>query len=176
MMISAASQRSARAMATACRWPPDRTATGAATSGSARAARHRALIQQQPAGSRDLGAEEDVLRDRQTRRQREFLIDRGDAVPQGIVRRGEGDDIAAQTHGALAWRLRAGDDLYQARFARPVVAAECQHFTGPDRQIDAAHRLHGPIGFADSVQRQQRVGHGLKEAVWRCPDRPALRP
>src|ERR1700738_1960730 len=90
MMTMRAFQRSARAIATAWRWPPESSSTGRGGSavsvlrrgGGAQGARfrpHAALVEDAQArrqAARQLGADEDVLPDRQARGEGEILVDR----------------------------------------------------------------------------------------------------
>ena len=90
----------ALAISTTCCWPTERVETVAWVSRSrpiscrsvaaSRCIRAQSITRTPKAAGHRQAAEEDVLTDRQRGDQRQFLVDRDNAGPEGIVRRGEG--------------------------------------------------------------------------------------
>ena len=74
-------------------------------------------------------SEEDVLRDRQTRNQRQLLIDDADAQPTGVI--GTRDLYTLAREHDLSGILggRAAQDFHEGGLARAVLAEQHVHFT-----------------------------------------------
>ena len=101
---------------------------------------HRALVQDAHAGHQppgELGPHEHVLPDGKPGGEGEILVDRRHAGAQRIDRRAEDDRAPVDLDAALARFVRARDDADQRRLAGAVVAADRDHFTGVDVEIDA---------------------------------------
>ena len=74
----------------------------------------------QPAQPIDrLTRQEDVLRDRKVRNQREFLVNDGDAVALRVARSVEPDGAALESDGSGVIPIRPGQDLDQRALAGP---------------------------------------------------------
>ena len=92
-------------------------------------------------------------------REGELLVDRDDAAPLGVVRRGEGDRLAERTRSSPAiGALRAGQDLEQRRLAGAVLAEQRVDLAGPHFEIDIVERQHAGKALAD---RRSSGGCGL---------------
>jgi hypothetical protein len=68
-----------------------------------------------------LRAEEDVSRDRQIRRDGEFLVDDSDASCPGLMRRMEMHRLSIYGDLATVRGLRSGEDFHQGALARTVL-------------------------------------------------------
>ena len=116
---------------------------------------HRVAIDDAEPGRR-IG-DKDILRDREQRDQRQFLVDDDDAERLGIIDVAEVallpliDDAAF----VVAVRIDAAQDLHQRRLAGAVLADQRVDLALPDREIDVAQRLHGAEGFADTAHFEQ---------------------
>src|SRR6266851_6141085 len=125
----------------------------------ARLRHHPALVEDIDAGdetSRQLGADEDVLPDRQPRGEGEILVDRRHPGGQRRARRGEVDRLPVELEPARARRMGARDDADQGRFAGTVVAADGDDLARRDVEIDALQGRDGAVGFADAGEAQER--------------------
>src|SRR3569833_1355027 len=83
-----------------------------------------------------LVAQEDVLRDRQVRHQRELLVDDHDADVLAVADAAELRDLAVEDDLAViaAGRVDAGQDLHQRRLPGAVLAADGVDLTAPHRE------------------------------------------
>src|SRR5436305_5343596 len=117
-----------------------------------------------------LVAEEDVLGHGHVRHRLQVLIDQADAESASLrwtrdprVLPGEGD-------GACIGLFDPGQDSYEGRLARPVLAYDGDAFAGGDREVDPAqsNRPAEPLGNAARLERQN--------AHDRAPIRPLRTP
>ena len=108
-----------------------------------------------------LGAEIDVLRHRQVRRECQLLVDDGDAVPLGRDRVGDGHGLAVdQQLAAGVGLVRAGQNLHQRGLAGAVLAHQRQHLAAPCLEADVVERLDPGEGLGNSAHLEP--GHGLR--------------
>src|SRR6478752_4473583 len=108
-----------------------------------------------PAGQ--LGAEEEVAPHLHERDDGEVLVDRRDAVVEGLARRREADLLAVDLHRALVVRVEAGHDLDQGRLAGAVVAEDAGHLAGAHREVDALEGADGAVRLADVLHLDERL-------------------
>ena len=117
-------------------------------------------------------AEKDVLGDRQIVEQHGFLMDRGDAVLEGLVRAGERDRLAADADLAGVRLVDAGEDLHQRRLAGAVLADQRGHLARIERQADIVQRAHAREGSCDTPesvkQRRAVAGGGVLDSAARA--------
>src|SRR5262249_29422155 len=106
----------------------------------------------------DLDPQEDVVEDRQVRRQRELLLDEADAVPDGVTRRPVADRLAVDEDLAGVGRDGAGDDLAQRRLARAVLADERVDLAGGELEADVGERDRRPVALVDAAHRARGAG------------------
>ena len=114
-------------------------------------ARHAPPVHEAEAVGR-LGAEKDVLGDRQIGRDAELLMHHGDAGRVRIARRAEMGFLPVEHEAAREFRMHAGDDLHQRAFAGAVFADETMDLAGVQREVDTAKRLDAAEGFRDASQ------------------------
>jgi hypothetical protein len=115
-------------------------------------------------------AEEHIRHDVQVVRQREILVDGGDAEVSGVLRGVQVDLAALPEDLTFILVVDAGDRLDQRALARPVVTDDRRHLTGGDVQVDVAQHAYRAEALADINQAQQRPvaiaglgGRGLGE-------------
>ncbi|MEY9883995.1 hypothetical protein ABIA43_005529 [Bradyrhizobium sp. USDA 328] len=106
--------------------------------------------------------QEDILRDRHQRNQRQLLMDDDDAERLGIVDVAEATLLALEDDGALvaAMRIDPAEHLHQRRLAGAVLADEGVDLPGLDLEVDVAQRLHTGKALAD-VAHLQHCGHRI---------------
>jgi hypothetical protein len=119
-----------------------------------RAPAHGGRVQHPPAG-RVLGGE-DVLRDRQVREQVRVLVHGGDAVPAGVQRAGEPDQLAVHLQLARVRLQQSGDHTDQRRLAGAVLPDQGVHPAGADGEVDVAQ----------GVNRVEALGHPADPQAW----------
>ena len=168
MITSRAFQWSARAIATACRCPPDSRSIGAIGVADVdlepreitrRRVAHRTLVEDAHAGHElpgELRPDEHVLPDREPGGEREILVDRRHTSAQRIDRRAEHDGPPFDLDTAFARLVRTRDDADQRRLAGAVVAADRDDLAGFDVEVDAAQRLDRAVALADADEAKQR--------------------
>ena len=108
-----------------------------------------------PAAAR-LEPDRDVLGDRQVRKERRLLVNRGDSQLARTHRIKVADRPALDLDSSLVGQVGAGDHLDQRRFARAVFADQGVNFAGPQVERDPLQGLHAGKRLADSGQLQQR--------------------
>ena len=67
---------------------------------------------------------------------------------------------AIESNDAGIGRMRAGDDLYERRFSRAIVARERHHFGRIDLEIHLGERFDSAEMFRYPLQFQDRNGSG----------------
>src|ERR1017187_662015 len=112
-----------------------------------------------PAQGGRLEAEEDVLADRQVRREVHLLVDHGDAALAGVERARPAGGPSGELRGARIGRLRAAQDLQGRALARAVLAYERGGLVRLGLERHRPERLGRPEGLADPVQAQARGAH-----------------
>ncbi len=106
-------------------------------------------------------AEIDVFGDGQVRRERQFLVDDGDAVGLGRKRAVDLHGLAVDLDlGAGIGDVGAGEDLHQRGFAGAVLTHQRMDLAGVDGKLDVAQRLHAGEGLGDVLHAQYRRGIG----------------
>src|SRR5260221_14786123 len=95
----------------------------------------RALVEE--ATGRELGAQEDVLLNREGRDQREFLEDRADAEHSRLMHGLQDQRRVAQAQRAGGWLKRAGDDLDEGRLAGAVLTEKYMYLAGAQIEVDS---------------------------------------
>ena len=108
-----------------------------------------------PASAR-LEPDRDVLGDRQVRKERRLLVNRGDSQVACAHRIEVADRPALDLDRSLVGQMGAGDHLDQRRFARAVFADQGVDFSGPEVERDPLQGVHAGKRLADSGQLQQR--------------------
>ena len=150
----------ARAMATVCRWPPEREATwvrtdlsgphGQAVEGLPGLGLHGVLVEQTGLGA--LAAEEHVVDDVEVVAQREVLVDDLDAEVVRVTGAVDGDGLALEGVVPRVEGVDAGDPLDQGALAGAVVADERGHAPGGDVEVDALEHVYGSEALVDAPQ------------------------
>ena len=108
-----------------------------------------------------LAPEEEVARDRELRHQRAVLVDRLDAVADGVGGAVDRRLLAADVDLAAGDRHRAGQHLDQRRLAGAVVAEEPDDLALAHHEGHVLERPHPPIVLGDVLHADQ-VGHGFR--------------
>jgi hypothetical protein len=116
---------------------------------------HGAAIEQTPPPR--LHAEVDVRRGAQVGRERQLLIDDGDAPKQRFPGRIQRDRVAVPQHRAVVGWLGAGYDLEQCGLTRPVLTHQGVDGAGLDDEINPVKRGDAGIPFGDASECEQ--GH-----------------
>ena len=115
----------------------------------------------QEAAARRLQAERDVGFDAQVGRQRQFLVDHGDAATARVLRAGRVVGSAVERHRARIGSNRPAQHFHQRRFAGAVLADESMDFAGTQFQVNAVESLGRAEALADVGHRQANGdGHG----------------
>src|SRR5215216_6319186 len=88
--------------------------------------------------------QENVLRDRHQRNQRQLLMDDDDAERLGIVDVAKAPLLAVEDDAALivAMRIDAAENLHQGRLAGAVLADQRMDLARLDREVDVAQGLN----------------------------------
>ena len=81
--------------------------------------------------------EDQVLQERERRRQHELLMDHADAAREGVGRPVQPDRPIVEHHGSLVGSVDALQDAHQRRLAGPVAADDGVDRSRRDREIDA---------------------------------------
>ncbi len=100
-------------------------------------------------GGEEVAPEEEVAGDGQLRDQRRVLVDRLDAVGDGVACVPQIDLLAADEDVAAGKRNRARKHLDQRRLAGAVVAEQSDDLTLVDMEVRVDQRLHLAVGFPD---------------------------
>jgi hypothetical protein len=100
---------------------------------------------------------EDVLRHGEVRIAGHMLVDRGNAVPLGVLGMPKLDRLTFQDDLTRVRNMNPGDDLDEGRLARPVFAHESVDF--PPAQVEAhlVESFHPGEGLGDVIKLQDRV-------------------
>ena len=99
-----------------------------------------------------LHAEEDILGDRQVRRDAQLLMHHADAGRQRVAGGAEATGAPSQAHDPAIVGVHAGDDLHQRALAGAVLADETMDLAGGQREVDAVQRQHAAEGLADALE------------------------
>ena len=129
----------------------------------ARLALHRTLVEQRP--SLPFAPEEEILGDREVRRQQRFLVHHRDADGMGVRRTVEIHRLPAPTHHAAIALQHARDDLHQRRLTRAVLADEGVHLTRLNVQVAALQRRHAAEVLFDGTQFEEHVEENGRRAM-----------
>ena len=164
---TAGRNESARAMATLCRRPPDKSLTRTVTDGISIRNRgehplgrliHRPAVDTESRSKRP-PAQEDVLSDVEVAAQGKILVDHLDP---GAARLGGGSEPhPRRTKDDLPGvRLeRTRQDLHQRGFSRGIVPDESDDLASLEGQVNAAKRLHGAETLLDAAHLHKRDSH-----------------
>src|SRR5260363_1967 len=116
--------------------------------------------------------QEDVLRDRHQRNQRQLLVDDDDAERLGIIDVTEPPLLTFEDDLALvaAMRIDAAQHLHQGRLAGPVLADQSVDLARRDGEADVPQGLDIAEALAD-VAHFQDCGHRLV-SLFLTPTRP----
>src|SRR5258708_3447155 len=92
--------------------------------------------------------DENILRDREQRDQRQFLVNDDDAERLGIIDVAEVPVLALIDDAAviISVRIDTAQHLHQGRLAGTILADQGVNLALPDREIDVVQRLHGAEG------------------------------
>jgi len=101
------------------------------------------------APARRFAAQQDVLFDRQMRRERQFLIDHRDAAIARVLGTARRVRLAVKTHRPGVWKVRAGQNLHQRALAGAVLADERVRLAGLHVEVDARQRDDRSEPFGD---------------------------
>ena len=106
-----------------------------------------------------LGAERDVLRDREDGHQHEVLVHHADAGRDGVPRAAEGPRLAVHQDLALVRLQQAVELVHQGRLARAVLAEQRVHLAGLDGQVDVVvgHQVAEALGDAAQFESQRNL-------------------
>jgi hypothetical protein len=111
----------------------------------------------QEAGPPRLGAQEDVLGDRQRGHERQLLGDQHDPTGDRLPGRVETHRLAAEQHLPPVGRDDPGNDLSQGRLARPVLADQGVDRPPGDLEADRLQGARRTEGLADVPQPDVRT-------------------
>ena len=126
---------------------------------------HPAAVEE--AESDRLAPEQEVLRDREVRRQRELLVDHADPQPLGIGHVADLDAATVHFHRAGVGPDHAAQDVDQRRFPGTVLPEQPVDLPRAEREIHPVERGDAAEPLGQSRQGQQGpiagavVGHGL---------------
>ncbi len=121
---------------------------------------HRAVVHA-AARQRDLVAEVDVFRHRELRHEHQFLVNDHDACVFGVAyilgleRLAVPEDLPVPR----AVRIHRRQHFHQRGFARAVLAAQSDAFTGRHLEVDPVERLCTAERLLDAAHFQQRRSH-----------------
>jgi hypothetical protein len=173
--ISSASRASARRISTFCCWPVRRLPAGTSPGRfEARPVRERRVATlespaaHEAAGAR-LGAEEDVLRDREPGHERGLLRDRRDPAFERLARRAQRHRLAREEQLAGVWAEHAGHDPAERRLPGAVLADQRVDLPTRGGQRDGVEGAHAAEALGDLTQLDVR-------ALRHYPATPATRP
>ena len=121
-----------------------------------------------------LEPDRDVLGDRQVRKERRLLVNRGDSQLARTHRIEVADRLALDLDCSLVGQMGAGDHLDQRRFARAVFADQGVDLAGPQVERNPLQGLHAGKRLADSVNSEQRCDHVARSPLAVALDLPAL--
>ena len=111
----------------------------------------RPVVEQDPVPAR-LDPEDDVLRHRHHRDEHEVLVHHPDAVLDRVLRRVEGDVLAANPDLTLVGPVEAVEDVHQRRLAGPVLSEEGVHLTSAEIEVDVVVREDPGKALGDPLQ------------------------
>ena len=111
-----------------------------------------------PGNNRSQFAEKDVLRHRQVRRQRQLLMDDGDALGARFPWAPEIDMFAGDADLAAARGHFAPQDPHQGGLAGAVFANQRMHLAGLNLEVHAAQGAHAAEAFRDGREPRE-FGH-----------------
>ena len=117
------------------------------------------------AGTRDLAAEEHVLEHGQVGREREILVDGGDAVALGVADRVHLDAVGGDLEMARIRHLDPAQALREGRLAGAVVAEDRDHLTAVQLEGDVVQRADVAVDLADAVGGDDHVARGVSGAL-----------
>ena len=115
-------------------------------------------IQQSPASG--FAAQEEIGRDVQVLGQIEFLVDEGDAQPEGFFDGPQGRWNPVDPDLARVGGLHPGEDLHQGALAGPVLTDDGHDFAPAHGQAHALERPHAGERLGQRAGFQQGRGHG----------------
>src|SRR5256712_10539155 len=106
----------------------------------------------------ELGAEEEVLLDRQVGHEAELLEYGADAALPRVVDGAELDGRPAQEDVACVGAERASDDVDERGLARTILAKQDVHLSGSQIEVDAVERLYTGEPLAHPAQAEEGRG------------------
>ena len=118
-------------------------------------------FQRPGAGAPAMGAELEVLFDRQAREQAPALGHHGDAEPHDFMRGHCTDGPAAECHHIGAAGKRAGECAQERGLAGAVGADNGHGFASLDRDVDIEQRLEVAVERAKRARLQQAHAAGI---------------
>src|SRR5256712_11283106 len=121
----------------------------------------------------ELGAEEEVLLDRQVGHEAELLEYGADAALPRVVDGAELDGRPAQEDVAGVGAERASDDVDERGLARTILAEQDVDLSGSQIEVDAVERLYTGEPLAHPAQAEE--GRGPRGGVPGPPSLPLLR-
>ena len=152
---------SARPIAAICCWPPERSVAGT----SAMLGEHREelvdAVERPGAGAAAMGAEPEVLLDREAREQPAAFRHHGDAQAHDLMRGHRADGAAVESHHVVAAGERAGDRAQERRLAGAVGADDGDGLALLDGDIDIEQRLEVTVERAQRARLQQAHAAGM---------------
>ena len=164
---TAALSESALAISTICCWAILRSPTRARGSSlrcsrsisSPRLPVEPPIVEQEARPAARLAAQEDVLGDRQVRRQVQLLVDHADAEVQRRSRVGDLDRLALEPDLAGVGLVDAGQDLHQRGLAGAVLADQGVDFSGTELEASVGKRMDAGEVLGDPGHLDQQVTH-----------------
>jgi hypothetical protein len=110
-------------------------------------------------GAARLAPEEQVLGDREVRRERELLVHHRDAERLRVPRPVEVDVAALDRDAAVVRLLDLREQLHQRGLAGAVLPGHNVDLAGPDVEVDVIDRQHPREALRDPAQHDDRVAH-----------------
>ena len=117
------------------------------------------IVEQEARPAARLAAEEDVLGDRQVRRQVQLLVDHADAKVQRGSRVGDLDRLPLEPDLAGVGLVHAGQDLHQRGLAGAVLADQGVDLAGTELEACVGERVDAGEVLGDPGHLDQQVTH-----------------
>jgi hypothetical protein len=111
----------------------------------------------QPAEARRFLAEQNIFLHAQMRRQRQLLINHGDAAAPRVERIGRHEGLAVEFDCARIRTVRAAEDFHQRAFARAIFPDQDMHLARGDLKGNILEGARGAEAFLHAVMRRRGV-------------------
>ena len=119
----------------------------------------RAPVERGP-GCAALTADEQILRDRQIRKELQLLVNHANALGNGVARGRKAGRLAVEPQLARCRLLYAREDIHQRRLAGAVFADERAHHASVEAHVDGIERSRAwkNLGNPPRLERHHRSG------------------